>query len=94
MDTSEPEALVLYGLARDRVHPSTSSTAAAFVSRRVVPDQPGEKVGQSANGAGKSTVFRLIAGEEQPDDGTIEPEEADSGTSRQDVGDLGVHHPR
>ena len=34
---------------------------------------PGEKVGLvGANGSGKTTVFRLIVGEERADDGTVE----------------------
>ena len=50
---------------------------------------PGEKVGLvGANGAGKSTVFRLILGEETPDEGAVErPRKLTIGTFRQDVGD-------
>ncbi len=51
---------------------------------------PGEKVGLvGANGTGKSTVFRLITGEEQPDDGLVDrPKRMTLGYFRQDVGDL------
>ena len=50
---------------------------------------PGEKVGLvGANGAGKSTVFRLILGEESPDEGGVErPRRLTVGCFRQDVGD-------
>ena len=50
---------------------------------------PGEKVGLvGANGAGKSTVFRMILGEESPDEGNIEhPKRLTLGIFRQDVGD-------
>ncbi|MFT4624762.1 MAG: ATPase subunit of ABC transporter with duplicated ATPase domains [Myxococcota bacterium] len=50
---------------------------------------PGEKVGLvGANGSGKSTVFRLIMGEEQVDEGSIEkPRRLTVGVFRQDVGD-------
>ena len=51
---------------------------------------PGEKVGLvGANGAGKSTVFRMIVGEELPDDGQVErPRKLTVGYFRQDVGEL------
>jgi ATPase subunit of ABC transporter with duplicated ATPase domains len=50
---------------------------------------PGEKVGLvGANGAGKSTIFRMILGEESPDEGAIErPKRLTLGAFRQDVGD-------
>jgi ATPase subunit of ABC transporter with duplicated ATPase domains len=51
---------------------------------------PGDKVGLvGANGSGKTTIFRLIAGEEQPDDGVVEkPRRLTVGYFRQDTGDL------
>src|SRR6188472_1439917 len=51
---------------------------------------PGEKVGLvGPNGSGKTTIFRLIAGEEQPDDGVVErPRRLTVGYFRQDTGDL------
>ena len=51
---------------------------------------PGEKIGLvGANGAGKSTVFRLIVGEELADDGQVErPKKLTLGYFRQDVGEL------
>jgi len=51
---------------------------------------PGEKIGLvGANGAGKSTVFRLIVGDELPDDGQVErPKKLTLGYFRQDVGEL------
>jgi len=51
---------------------------------------PNEKVGLvGANGAGKSTVFRMLVGEELPDDGNVEkPKKLTLGYFRQDVGDL------
>ncbi len=51
---------------------------------------PNEKVGLvGANGAGKSTVFRMLVGEETPDDGNVEkPKKLTLGYFRQDVGDL------
>ncbi|MBK9033342.1 MAG: ABC-F family ATP-binding cassette domain-containing protein [Myxococcales bacterium] len=51
---------------------------------------PGEKIGLvGANGAGKSTVFRMIVGDEQPDDGQVErPKKLTLGYFRQDVGEL------
>jgi ATPase subunit of ABC transporter with duplicated ATPase domains len=50
----------------------------------------GEKVGLvGANGSGKSTIFRMITGEEQPDDGVVDrPKRMTIGYFRQDVGDL------
>ncbi len=50
----------------------------------------GEKVGLvGANGSGKSTIFRLITGEEHPDDGVVDrPKRMSLGYFRQDVGDL------
>src|SRR6185436_7549502 len=54
---------------------------------------PGEKVGLvGPNGSGKTTIFRLIAGEEQPDDGAVErPRRLTVGYFRQDVGELAGH---
>jgi ATPase subunit of ABC transporter with duplicated ATPase domains len=51
---------------------------------------PNEKVGLvGANGSGKSTVFRMLVGEESPDDGNVEkPKKLTLGYFRQDVGDL------
>jgi ATPase subunit of ABC transporter with duplicated ATPase domains len=51
---------------------------------------PGEKVGLvGPNGCGKSTVFRMIVGEEAPDDGVLErPRKITFGLFRQDVGEL------
>ena len=50
---------------------------------------PGEKVGLvGANGAGKTTIFRLILGEESADEGHVEqPRRLTVGCFRQDVGD-------
>jgi ATPase subunit of ABC transporter with duplicated ATPase domains len=50
---------------------------------------PGEKVGLvGANGAGKTTIFRLILGEESADEGHVErPKKLTIGCFRQDVGD-------
>jgi len=50
---------------------------------------PGEKVGLvGANGAGKTTIFRLILGEESPDEGAVDrPKRLTIGCFRQDVGD-------
>src|SRR5437763_1005610 len=51
---------------------------------------PGEKVGLvGPNGSGKTTIFRLVTGEETPDDGAVErPRKMTLGYFRQDVGDL------
>src|SRR5439155_15757648 len=51
---------------------------------------PGEKVGLvGPNGSGKTTIFRLITGEESPDDGNVErPKKLRIGYFRQDVGDM------
>ncbi|MEZ4400502.1 MAG: ABC-F family ATP-binding cassette domain-containing protein [Kofleriaceae bacterium] len=51
---------------------------------------PGEKIGLvGANGAGKSTMFRMIVGDELPDDGQVErPKKLTLGYFRQDVGEL------
>jgi len=50
----------------------------------------GEKVGLvGPNGSGKTTIFRLITGEESPDDGNVErPRKLRIGYFRQDVGDM------
>jgi ATPase subunit of ABC transporter with duplicated ATPase domains len=50
----------------------------------------GEKVGLvGANGTGKTTLFRLVTGEQSPDDGAVErPRRLSIGFFRQDVGDL------
>ena len=52
---------------------------------------PGEKAGLvGANGAGKTTVFRLITGEERPDEGSIErPRRLSIGYFRQDFAEYG-----
>jgi ATPase subunit of ABC transporter with duplicated ATPase domains len=54
---------------------------------------PGEKVGLvGPNGSGKTTIFRLLAGEEQPDDGAVErPRRLGIGYFRQDAGDVSGH---
>ncbi|MCP4571170.1 MAG: ABC-F family ATP-binding cassette domain-containing protein [bacterium] len=51
---------------------------------------PGEKVGLvGPNGSGKTTVFRLITGEEEPDEGSISvPRRTTIGYFRQDMGEL------
>ncbi len=51
---------------------------------------PAEKVGLvGANGAGKTTIFRMILGEERPDDGAVErPKRLTVGYFRQDYAEL------
>ena len=51
---------------------------------------PGEKVGLvGPNGSGKTTVFRLITGEEEPDEGTVAvPRRTTIGYFRQDIGEM------
>ena len=50
---------------------------------------PGEKIGLvGANGSGKTTVFRIILGEESADEGSVEqPKRLTVGCFRQDIGD-------
>src|SRR4026208_669244 len=54
------------------------------------PLNPGEKVGLvGPNGSGKTTMFRMIVGEEQPDDGDVSiPKKLTIGYFRQDVGEM------
>ena len=51
---------------------------------------PGEKIGLvGPNGSGKTTVFRLIVGEESPDEGTVSvPRRTTIGYFRQDIGEM------
>ncbi len=51
---------------------------------------PGEKVGLvGPNGSGKTTVFRLIVGEESPDEGTVAvPKRTTIGYFRQDISEM------
>src|SRR5215470_8961458 len=52
---------------------------------------PGEKVGLvGPNGSGKTTIFRMIVGEEQPDEGDVTvPKKTTIGYFRQDVEEMG-----
>src|SRR5438552_18253121 len=51
---------------------------------------PGEKAGLvGPNGAGKTTAFRLIVGEESPDEGEVSvPRRLSIGYYRQDIGEM------
>src|SRR6188474_1504799 len=51
---------------------------------------PGDKVGLvGPNGSGKTTIFRMLVGEEQPDDGDVSvPRRATVGYFRQDVEEM------
>src|SRR6202451_1244575 len=56
---------------------------------------PGEKVGLvGPNGSGKTTIFRMIVGEEEPDDGDISvPKKLTVGYFRQDVEEMKGRSP-
>src|SRR4051812_10135870 len=51
---------------------------------------PGEKAGLvGPNGAGKTTAFRMIVGEESPDEGEVTvPKRLSIGYYRQDIGEM------